>query len=337
MTPTGDVFTVGTARCPRGERAFGHVVAAYLEDASEVRLPVILVHGAREGPTLYLGAAMHGIEIAGAEVIRRLTRQLIDPRDLRGRIVAVPIQNPLAMREHSMLTPKDGQNINRLFPGGPADTITGRLAEVLFRDVVLRADYVIDIHSNTPPTLCWVTLHTHDGDPVGDKAAELAEVFGITIIQPGPGATWGQVGQERGMLCDKAGEQGKPSFILELTAFTFEEAAIRTGVRGLLNVMRHLGMIEGTVEPQTDVPVIRERLAKVRPLRATRGGFVHHLAQVGDRVAAGQPVAAIVDPWGDEVERVVSPVDGYVVTYPRMLGNQAAATGDLVVMVAPPK
>lgn len=96
-------------------------------------------------------------------------------------------------------------------------------------------------------------------------------------------------------------------------------------------------MIEGAIEPQTDVPIIPERLAKIRPLRATRGGFVHHLRKVGDRVAQGDPLAAILDLFGDEVERITSPVDGYIVTYPHMLGNQAAATGEVVAFVAPPK
>lgn len=328
-------FVVGTASCPPGKRAFGHVVAAYLEDGSEVRIPIIVVNGAHDGPTLYLGAAMHGIEIAGAEVIRRITRELVDPAILQGQILAVPIQNPLAMRNHSMITPKDGQNINRLFPGGPADTITGRMAEVLFNQVVMRSDYVIDIHANTPPALCWVTLHAHGQDATGKQTVAMAEAFGITIIDAGPGATWGQVGGNRGMLCDMAYERGKPAFILELTAFTLDALVIRTGSRGILNVLRRLGMLQGGIETQGDVPVIPERLAKIRPLRANRGGFVHHRKSVGDWVGKGESVVAIYDPYGDEVENVVSPVDGYVVAYPRMLGNQAASTGELVAMISP--
>jgi predicted deacylase len=278
---------------------------------------------------------MHGIEIAGVEVIRRVTRELVDPKKLKGRVIAVPIQNPLAVRDHNMITPRDGLNMNRLFPGDKMDSITGRMAEVLFKEVTLKGDVVIDIHCNTPPAVCWVTLHAGD-DAAGNRSREIAAAFGVTVIDAGPAAAWGNLGAGRGMMADIATHHEKPAFIVELEAFTFPEPMVKAGVRGILNVMRKLGMIEGALEAQTDVPVIKETLNKVKPLRATRGGFVHHLAEVGSTVKKGQDIAILRDPFGDIVETIQSPVDGYLVAYPRMLGNQSAATGDLVAMVAPP-
>lgn len=328
-------FTIGTATAQPGTLGLGHLVAAYLDDSSEVRIPLLLMNGAEPGPTVYIGAAMHGIEIAGVEVIRRVMREVIDPRKLRGRIIGVPVQNPLAVREHSMITPRDGQNMNRLFPGDKVDSITGRMTEELFGKVTLQADVVIDIHCNTPPAVCWVTLHADD-DEIGNRSREIAASFGFTVIDAGPAAAWGNLGGGRGMMCDVAGKHGKPAFLVELEAFTFPEAPVSAGVRGILNVLRKLGMIDGAHEKQTEVPVIGETLAKVKPLRANRGGFVHHLRDMGARVKKGDDLAVIRDPFGDVVETISSPVDGYLVAYPRMLGNQTAATGDLVAMVSPP-
>jgi predicted deacylase len=98
--------------------------------------------------------------------------------------------------------------------------------------------------------------------------------------------------------------------------------------------MRFLGMLDGPLEPQLDIPVIKDRIGPQLRVTATRGGLLHYLVPVGSWVQSGQALLDIRNPWGDVVETILSPSDGYVLAY-GSYGNQAAASGDIVVFVAP--
>ena len=126
-------FRIADVECPPGQLARGRIVAGWLDDGSPVEIPLLVLHGAAPGPVLWLGATLHGIEIIGVEIIRRVMREAVDPAALRGTIVGAPIQNPLAFQDHKYGTPRDGLNINRFFPGNPNGSISERLAHALYR------------------------------------------------------------------------------------------------------------------------------------------------------------------------------------------------------------
>jgi uncharacterized protein len=332
---TGKVIEIGDIRCPPATRRLGRLTCGYLEDSSPVEIPLIVLNGSTDGPVLWLGSTVHGMEIAGAEVIRRVTREMVDPEDLRGAILAAPILNPLAYRGHTYHSPRDGLNMNRVYPGDPDESITHRMAHAVFSQGVAQSDCVIDFHANPAGAIDYLFVRSGEGE-AWRRGFEIAAAYGITIVE----SITRRVGfgfEERlvGLLADAAAESGKPALTVELTPmYKLDETSIRSGVRGTLNVMKFLGMLDGVPEPQTDVTVIKERIGPQLRLTATKGGLLHYLVPVASWVKSGQPLVEVRDPWGDVAETIASPTDGYVICY-GSYGNQTAASGDIVAFVAP--
>ncbi|MDQ7843793.1 MAG: succinylglutamate desuccinylase/aspartoacylase family protein [Armatimonadota bacterium] len=313
---------------PPGRRELGRVACGELPDGTVIYQPLILVNGAEPGPVLWLGAGLHGTEVPGMEVIRRVTREAVDPRRLRGAIVAAPLLNPFSYHQHQMLTPQDGYNLNRVFPGDTTMLLSHRLAAQIAR-LAEPCDACIDFHANPTPAMQF-SIVKHSGDEaLWERSLALARAFGITTIQMIPT----HERHRTGTFTDYVQERGKPCLVLELIAWRrMDPRSIETGVRGTLNVLRHLGMLEGEIEPQDGVPIIDGPLSRIE-LTANRGGLVHPLKEAGEAVREGEPIALIRDLWGDVVEEVRSPRTGWLLAWP-LLGNQAAATGDILVFIA---
>lgn len=313
---------------PPGQRAFGKVPCGELPDGTVVVQPLIVVNGASGGPVLWLGAGLHGTEVPGMEVIRRVTREAVDPRRLRGAIVAAPLLNPFSYHQHQMLTPQDGYNLNRVFPGDPAMLLSHRLAAQITR-LVDPCDACLDFHANPTPALQF-SIVKHGGDEaLWERSLAMARAFGITTIRMIPT----HERHRTGTFTDYVQDRGKPCLVLELIAWRrMEPASIETGVRGTLNVMRHLGMLDGDPEPQRGIPVIEGPLSRIE-LTANRGGLVHPLKDAGDPIAEGETIGVVRDLWGDVVEEVRAPRDGWLLAWP-LLGNQAVTTGDILAFIA---
>ncbi len=321
-------LSVGNVSVEPGKIGFGALTTAYLPDSTPVNVPLIVVHGAEQGPVLWLSAAMHGPEITGTEVIRRITREVIDPRKLRGSIIAVPLVNPFAVHQHQMSAPQDGYNMNRVFPGQVNGLLTHRIAYQVLRSGVSHADFLIDFHANPTPAIQFA-IYRNQPAAVGAKAKAMADAYGITTIQ----LKLENEPHRSGTLPDSAQAEGKPAITIELLAWRrILEDSVRSGVRGTLNVMKHLGMIDGKIEPQSDVPVIPGNLSRVE-IAAEKGGLVHMLRNAGDPIAKGDLLAHIVNPYGDIVEEIKSPVDGWILAYP-LISSQCVATGDFVNFIA---
>jgi len=317
----------GTSVRP-GQRAFGKALCGELPDGTPIFQPLILVNGAADGPLLWLGAGLHGTEVPGMEVIRKLTREVVDPARLRGGIVAAPLLNPFSYHQHQMVTPQDGYNLNRVFPGDPAMLLSHRLAAQIAR-LAEPCDVCLDFHANPTPAMQF-SIIKHSGDAaLWERSRTLARVFGITTIEMIPT----HERHRTGTFTDLVQDRGKPCLVLELIAWRrFDPVSIETGVRGTLNVMRHLGMLDGDVEPQERIPVLKGRLSRVE-LTANRGGLVHTLKDAGEVIREGEPIALVRDLWGDVVEEVRAPRNGWILAWP-LLGNQAVATGDILVFIA---
>jgi predicted deacylase len=323
-----EVFEMGSVKVPQGTMGTGYIESAYLRDSSRVLIPLIILHGVEPGPVLWVGSTVHGDEIPGCEVIRRLTRERLDPQKLRGTVVAAPVQHPLAYTTSSRLTFHDGVNINRVFPGNPNGTLTERIAYDLFNSGVAAADVVLDIHSNAIGAVSFNIVRTGGSGKAWDAQWDLAEAFGITIAV-------GQIGQTglSGMLQDAALAAGKPALTIELSGgYVWEEPSVRAGVTGVLNVMKFFKMLDGPKEPQTEVQVIPGRLSNRHYLTCQRGGLVRPLKQLGATVKRSEPVAVLYDVFGNEVEVIQSPIDGWMMTYP-VTGNRTAVSGDSIAFV----
>lgn len=328
-------LSVAGFECAPGELLKESIAVGSDRDGAAVSLPLLVLNGTTEGPLVYLGALIHGDEPAGAEVIRRVIRERVDPDELRGALVAIPIQNPLAFRTSSYHSLQDGLNANRIFPGDATETLTHRIVAAIHRNAVEPADYVIDFHANSRDSILFNFMRVDDSD-ASATGLELARAFGFTTVVS-EAKTHGFGFEERlsGLLADTALAAGKPTLTVELTpTHNWEEETIEGGVRGVLNVLKHLQMLPGSPEPQIGLPIINDVLGPQLRVTAEQGGFVQQVREVGEWVEAGTTVALIRDPWGDVIEQVESPASGYVLSFPHH-GNHAAASGDIVVFVAP--
>lgn len=316
---------IGSAFAAPGETGIGELVVAYGMDARPVNIPVAIVNGSRPGPVLLIEGGLHGIEIVTLEICRRLAKEVLNPAELSGTVILAPQLNPWAYLASSRFTPQDSQDMNRVFPGTGGSTLSYQVARVVTRELLDRADYVIDCHSCNPPSLHF-TILGEEGTPVVKEASlAMAKAFGYPIVNANTAYV--------GTLSAYTLSQGKPTITPEFVfSRRLDPTSIATGVTGMLNVMRHLGMLTGEVE-QVDVPGAFPEVLTYISLGATRGGICYLQHHCGDRVKRGDVVAILRDFWGNEMERITAPHDGVIIAYP-LQGNQAAASGDKIAYLA---
>ncbi|MDB4895624.1 MAG: hypothetical protein JWN15_1886 [Firmicutes bacterium] len=319
------LFQVGTAAATSGETGYGELTIGYGMDGREVRIPIAVVNGAKPGPTFLIAGGLHGIEIVTIEICRRLVKEALDPALLRGTVILAPQLNPWAYLASSRFTPQDAQDMNRVFPGTAGSTVSYRAARVITRELLDRADYVIDCHSCNPPSLHF-TIVGEEGTPtVRAKSIAMAKAFGYPVVNANTAYA--------GTLSGHCMSQGKPTITPEFVfSRRLEPTSVATGVTGMCNVLKHLEMLPGAAEPVTVPGAFSEVLTYVS-LGASRGGICHLTRQCGERVSKGEPVAVLRDFWGAELEQILAPRDGIIIAYP-LQGNQAAGTGDKVAYLA---
>ncbi|WP_396611710.1 succinylglutamate desuccinylase/aspartoacylase family protein [Haloferax sp. S1W] len=249
-----------------------------------------------DGPTLYVQAAQHGREINGTEVLRRLHGQL-ERADLSGRVVAVPVADPLTFDRGSYATPESldsvNSNMNRVWPGDTDGTLHERMAATLW-EFAGDADAIVDLHTGSPDMLTHTVYRKDD-----DQSRELAEAFGVDLLLA---EAAGEDAEEEwskrnfgGKLRVAATDAGIPSITPELAHNKqLVEPAIVAGVEGLLNVCRSMGILAGAVEPW-DGQTYRNHLGRVTA--ETSGLFVaREDVQLGREVRPGDHLGWVYDP-----------------------------------------
>ena len=238
----GDVLKVERIEAEPGHRRDGYLTVGEMQDNSPARLPVVLVNGAKPGPTLYMQAASDGDELNGIAVIRRVLKRL-DPAVLKGRLIATLIVNFHAFHAGESLNPVDGKKMNRCFPGRKEGTSSERVAYRLFHRAVKQADYCIDLHQGgVRPMIDEVRVRVDRRKRIHRACMEMARVFDIGYILDCRGP--------EGQLARAAPDEGIPTIDPELGGcLGWDEGSIRKGVAGVENVLKHYGFIEG--RPQT--------------------------------------------------------------------------------------
>jgi len=320
-----ETFQVGTACAAQGNVETGVLPIAIGMDAREVTIPVAVAHGIEPGPVLLVEGGLHGIEIATIEICRKLIQEKLVPSRLKGTVIVAPQLNPWAYMSSIRFTPQDCQDMNRVFPGTGGSTLSYQVARVVTRELLDRADYVIDCHSCNPPSLHF-TIVGEEGTPdVRAKSIEMAQAFGYPVVN----ANTAYVGTLSGYCL----AQGKPTITPEFVfSRRLDPVSIETGVAGVMNVLKLLGMMPGNIE-EVEVPGAFDEIMTYVSVGATRGGLCFFSRQCGDRVRKGDQLAVLRDFWGNEMESIVAPHDGIVIAYP-LQGNQAAGTGDKIAYIA---
>ncbi|MGD8574345.1 MAG: succinylglutamate desuccinylase/aspartoacylase family protein, partial [Gammaproteobacteria bacterium] len=277
-------IVIGGVRIEPGGRQTVHLPVADLYTRNPVTMPVHVVRGRRAGPTLFVSAAVHGDELNGIEIIRRL---LTRPRlqQLRGTLLAVPMVNVLGVLHQSRYLP-DRRDLNRSFPGSERGSLAARLANLLIREVVSKSTHGIDLHTaavhrtNLPQIRCQLE---------DEETARLAMSFGAPVVL---GADL-----RDGSLRATASEHGVKSLLYEAgEALRFDETAIRAGVRGILNVMREIDMLP---QGRRRRPAPSVQVTESVWVRAAGSGLLRYAVPIGASVRKGQQLARVADPFGE--------------------------------------
>lgn len=281
-------------------------------DGAQVDIPVVLINGAHDGPVLYLDAATHGSEVGGVEVIQTVTRERIDPKRLHGAIIAIPVVNIPSFRLCSGFNPHDAENTNRTFPGDPHGTMNQKIAHAVFQ-ITGKADYAINFHamSQASVALPYTYFFETDNAVTNRQMKNMAEAFGITFGR-GP---WSGQPCHKG-FAPMASAHGLPALLVELPSqYVCGRSEVNVGIRGVLNIMKSLGMLAGRIEKQRECPVIREPFLREACLGSKDSGFLRPKILPGKRVRKGQEIGVLVDVFGNKISSICSPGDGYVIAY----------------------
>lgn len=291
-------FHLGGIDIPAGARVTIDLPMARLYTHSEVTVPVHVIHGRQAGPTLFLSSTIHGDEINGVEIIRRLLRSRSLTR-LKGTLLAIPVVNPFGFIQRSRYLP-DRRDLNRSFPGSPKGSLASRLAFLFMEEIVSRCTHGIDIHtgSNFRSNLPQIRACLDDRE-----TRRLAKAFGAPMI------IHSEV--RDGSLRGAAAEQGLPILLYEGgEALYFSPTAIRIGMRGVLNVMRAIGMLPPSRKKRCQVPIVSEKTSWVR---ASMSGIFDRRIALGGLVRKGALLGVLSDPLGDGREELRAPFAGVVI------------------------
>lgn len=270
-----------------------------LYTATSMNIPVFVKRGKRPGPTLFVSAAIHGDELNGIEIVSRLIKsRSIDK--LKGTLIAVPMVNVYGVLNQSRYLP-DRRDLNRCFPGSKKSSLAGRIAHIFFKEVVSKCDVGIDLHTGA---IHRSNLPQVRADLDDDEVLAMAKAFGVPVLL--------NADIRDGSLRATASEAGIKILLYEAgQALRYDEFSIRAGVKGILNTMRHLGMLNKS--RSKGVP-IKPFIARASGwVRAPESGFVTHSAQLGDHVEKGDKLATIADPFGQFLGHVISPAEGVVI------------------------
>jgi predicted deacylase len=299
-----------------GEKKSGPCMWVELRDGTRVNLPVIIINGKHDGPKVVITAAQHPTELVGVTATQIVANRL-DPEQLKGSLIIFPVANPLAMQFAQYLSPHDVTNMAAAFPGSAVTGMTPRFANFIWENAAKDADLIMDFHENWKPCLCFSIVKPSEDPAIIQKAVDLADAFGITVIKSRAGK-FGLPGTAGGQgLTQLAMANGIPAFTPEFvgsTEVTFHEddPAVKVPVRGTMNVLKKLGMISGITEPQSDILVMQGNFEAVGTIHADRGGIVHRLVDIAIKLTKDTPIAKVVNSYGESVETIVMPVDGYL-------------------------
>ena len=271
---------------------------ADLSTTVPVSLPIRVVHGRDDGPTLFVSAAIHGDEIVGVEIIRRVLRRVTGHR-INGTLLLVPVVNVFGFVTHDRYLP-DRRDLNRSFPGGSNGSLAAQLAYAFRTEVVSRSDFGIDLHSAAVHRTNYPQIRvTSDSE----RAAEMALAFSPPAIITAP--------LREGSLRAIARTEGVEMLLYEAgEALRFDELAIRIGVRGILRVMAHMGMIDHPPEPESFEPVISHKSSW---LRSPKGGIFVTQPHAGDLIEEGDILGTVSDPFGDDAIEIRAPFSGMII------------------------
>jgi predicted deacylase len=275
-------------------KSFYWLPVTTLASGMELRIPVHRIIGAHPGPTLGITAGIHGDEYLPLEVVRQTVAQ-IDPAQLHGTVIAIPVVNPLAIESQTRNTPIDMLNLNRVFPGDPNGWLTEILANVICSTILPELEYLVDLHAGgAQPIVDYVYIQNDEG---------MSRAFGFPALYRPPNPYTGtltDVAQQRNIRC----------VVVEMGGGMIEnDAYLERGLRGVFNVMQYLQMLPGA-------PIVPEKQTVVTDMRVIRphvGGLLYpgvRFPELGTIVPRDTLLGTVISPYTFEVlEEIRSPFE----------------------------
>ncbi|MDH5327959.1 MAG: succinylglutamate desuccinylase/aspartoacylase family protein [Gammaproteobacteria bacterium] len=298
MFGAGPLVINGCTIAP-GTRTTIDLPAGRLYTHAPMSMPVHVVNGKTGGPVVFISAAIHGDEINGVEIIRRLLK-MSSLKRLRGTIIAVPIVNVHGFINHSRYLP-DRRDLNRSFPGSDKGSLAARLADLFMDEIVSKSTHGIDLHTGAlhRNNLPQVRANVDDEDTL-----RLARAFDVPVIISS--------NLRDGSLRASAAECGIPMLLYEAgEALRFDEISIRAGVKGIINVLRALDMLPpGKSKIKHMEPVVARSSSWVR---APDSGILRALVPLGHRVKKGSLLGVVADPFGEREIQLTAPFSGIII------------------------
>lgn len=293
-------FIIAETEVKAGTRQTIEVPVAKLYTHTPLNIPVEVVHGRRDGPVLMVCGAIHGDEINGVEIVRRVLKNSA-MRHLRGTLVAVPIVNIFGFVQRTRYLP-DRRDLNRCFPGTETGSLGGRIAYLLRTQIMEKVTHIIDLHTGAVHRF---NLPQIRAELKNEETARMAEAFGAPIIL--------NASLREGSLRAYADSQDIPVITFEGgEALRFDDVVISSGVKGVIRVMRALDMVPVKKGPRA--PRKRSEVAAMSTwVRADLDGIMRPVARLGQKVRKGQRLAMVADPFGETEVNVLSPISGIVI------------------------
>ena len=303
MTPSSarrnQPIIIGDVEVQPGQRRSIQLEMGRLYTHAQTAMPVQVVCGKRPGPVLFVSAAIHGDELNGVEIIRRLMR-IQELQRLRGTLIAVPIVNLHGFIHTSRYLP-DRRDLNRSFPGSQTGSLAGRIAHVFMREIVSRATHGIDLHTGAVHRTNLPQIRANLDD---DQTLVMAKAFGTPVIL--------NAAIRDGSLRAAAAASKTPILLYEAgEALRLDEFCIRGGVEGIIRVMRLLGMLRKSRQKSPPEPIMARSSSW---MRAPQSGIFRAYAHLGDRVVRDQTVMGVVsDPFGESEVEIRAAFSGIVI------------------------
>lgn len=321
LTEDPGPFVLGSLTARPGEIVSGYLDVPVL-DGRGTRIPVTVIHGTSKGKVAAFVAGVHGYEYPPILALYRLKR-MIEPSTLKGTVILVHIANPPSFRKRTIYYgPEDGKNLNRVFPGDPKGTLSQRIAHVLTREVIGASDVVVDMHCGDGnealiPYTYWMIGPDR---ALNETTRGLALAFGIPVIIIDD--TRSQDPSDSRYFGNTAILRGKAAITTEAGALGgTDEASVLRNVGGVLNVLKHLGMVPGVPEP-SPVPVW---IDKYEVVMSPLDGLFFPAVEMGRYVAKGQMVGRVTDDLGTVSAEMAAPFSG-IVLY--IIGTPPAVRGE---------
>lgn len=286
-----------------------------------VHLPLMVWRGLEDGPVLAITAAVHGDEINGTGAIRKLIQEPHFELK-RGTLILAPVVNSMGFERHSRYTP-DRRDLNRSFPGSKKGSLTGRLANLVMKEIVKRSDYIVDLHTAAVRRTNFPNVRADMSNPDCER---LAKAFGAEVIV-------NSAGPDRSFR-NEACRAGCPTIILEAgEALKVESAVQNMTLRGLTHILAELDMIDVSEDLRPETSPHQMIVQNSSWVRAGYGGFLRFHVAPGETVQKDQPLASNTGLLGKELETITSPHHGIVMGMTTM---PAVSPGDPVLHIAQP-